>query len=72
MIHLDLKNRILLWPMIESRMARMEASLKYTKCNLDRLTERFPLWDENKIFEAHDLFQAFEVDGDGLIEIAEM
>lgn len=48
------------------------ASLKYTNCSLENLVEKFPEWEEKKIYEAHDLFQAFEVDGDGLIEIAEM
>lgn len=50
----------------------MEASTKYTNCSLDDLKAKFPKWDDKKIFEVHDLFQAFEVDGDGLIEIAEM
>lgn len=60
------------WPIIQKRMDRMEASLKFNNCNLHYLGSKFPAWDENKMFEAHDLFQAFEVDGDGLIEIAEM
>ncbi|OXA56296.1 squidulin [Folsomia candida] len=72
MIHVDLKTRLLLWPAIQKRMDRTEASLKYTNCSLENLVEKFPEWEEKKIYEAHDLFQAFEVDGDGLIEIAEM
>ncbi|CAL8109281.1 unnamed protein product [Orchesella dallaii] len=50
----------------------MEAYLKYTNCNLEDLKTKYSKWDDKKIFEVHDLFQAFEVDGDGLIEIAEM
>ncbi len=72
MIHVDLKTRLNLWPVIQRRMDRMDASLKYTNCSLDVLRKKFPLLDDKKFFEAHDLFQAFEVDGDGLIGIAEM
>lgn len=72
MIFLELGTRRFLWSIIQKRMDRMEASLKYTNCNLDDLKAKFPKWDDKKIFEVHDLFQAFEVDGDGLIEIAEM
>ncbi|CAL8148447.1 unnamed protein product [Orchesella dallaii] len=50
----------------------MEASLKYSSCNLEDLKARFPIWNDRRIFEVHDLFQAFEVDGDGLVEITEM
>jgi hypothetical protein len=53
-------------------MDKMDASLKYTNCSMDELKSKFPGWDDMKIFDLHDLFQAFEVDGDGLIEIAEM
>lgn len=72
MIFLELGTRRFLWPLIQKRMDRMEASLKYTNCNLEDLKTKFRKWDDKKIFEVHDLFQAFEVDGDGLIEIAEM
>lgn len=72
MIFLDIETRRLLWPIIQKRMDRMEASAKYTNCNLDEVKSKFVNWGDKKIFEIHDLFQAFEVDGDGLIEIAEM
>jgi len=72
MIFLDLNTRTLVWPEIQKRMDRMEASLKYTNCNLAELKGEFPKWNEKRIFEVHDLFQAFEVDGDGLITIPEM
>lgn len=72
MTFMDLNSRALLWPIIIKRMDRMEASLKYTNCNLEELKHKFSEWDDRKIYQIHDLFQAFEVDGDGLIEIAEM
>ncbi|ODM92671.1 U6 snRNA-associated Sm-like protein LSm1 [Orchesella cincta] len=72
MIFLELGIRRFLWPIIQRRMTRMEASRKYTSCNLEELKAMFPLWNDRKIFEVHDLFQAFEVDGDGLVEITEM
>jgi len=72
MIFLELDTRRTLWPIIRKRMDRMEASLKYTNCNLDDIRANFPKWEDRNFFELHDLFQAFEVDGDGLIEIAEM
>ncbi|OXA56139.1 caltractin-like [Folsomia candida] len=72
MIFLDLNTRRIMWPLIQRRMDRMEASMKYTNCNLDHLKMKYAGWDDRKIFQIHDLFQAFEVDGDGLIEIAEM
>ncbi len=72
MIFLDLNTRREMWNVIQRRMDRMDASLKYTNCNLDQLKNKFSAWDDRKIFQVHDLFQAFEVDGDGLIEIAEM
>jgi predicted translin family RNA/ssDNA-binding protein len=72
MIFLDLNTRRLLWGLIQKRMDRTEDSLKYTNSNLDELKSKFRKWDDKKIFQIHDLFQAFEVDGDGLIEIAEM
>jgi len=72
MIFHELETRQLFWPVIFKRMDRFEASQKYDNCKMDALLEKFPTWTETEIFEAHDLFQAFEVDGDGLIEIAEM
>lgn len=72
MIHLDLKSRLMLWPIIKKRMDRCEASLKYSHLDLEKFEPKIPEWDNSKVFEAHDLFQAFEVDGDGLIEIMEL
>lgn len=72
MIFLDIGTRKLLWPIIQKRMDKMDASMKYSNLNLEDIKTRFPRWDDKKIFEIHDLFQAFEVDGDGLIEVIEM
>jgi len=72
MIFLGLNTRRLLWSLVQKRMDRTEDSLKYTNSDLAALKVRFSNWDDKRIFQVHDLFQAFEVDGDGLIEIGEM
>jgi len=61
-----------MWPVISKRMDRMDYTMKYTNCSLAELQAKFQGWDKRRIFQIHDLFQAFEVDGDGIIEIAEM
>jgi hypothetical protein len=68
----DYVTRELLLPIINTRVRNFFASQKYTQCDLHSLLAKFREWDERKIFDVHDLFQVFEVDGDGLIEIAEM
>jgi hypothetical protein len=72
MITVDLPTRRLLYPIIQNRIKLLEASQKYNSSKLGHILLQFPEWDEQKIFDVHDLFQVFEVDGDGLIEVNEM
>lgn len=72
MITLELPTRRFLYPIIHNRIDRIIASQKYSSANIMDLKEAFTGWDEQKLFDLHDLFQIFEVDGDGLIDISEM
>jgi len=72
MITLELPTRRFLYPIIKHRIERIAASQKYSTANMMHLMEAYEGWDEQKLFDFHDLFQVFEVDGDGLIEISEM
>lgn len=68
----ELRTRRALYPVINKRMNRIEARLKYTSSNMEELLDQFVGWSEDRILECHDLFQVFEIDGDGLIDIPEM
>lgn len=72
MIRNEMKTRKEFFPVLEKRMANREASLKYILCKMEDLVPKFPGWDEVRVLDLHDLFQVFEVDGDGLIEVSEM
>ena len=72
MTELDSTAREILMPILDSRVENFIASQKYTHCDLNGFLQKFPNWDETKIIDIHDVFQVFEVDGDGLIEISEM
>jgi len=71
--NLEMNERKKLRTIIEKRMIRMEAARKYTHCrSLRKQIGEFPEWDAEKLFRVYDLFKLYEMDGDGVIEVAEM
>ena len=72
MITADLSTRRLLFPVLHTRLQNCKASLKFTQCDVEQMLKKYPAYDDLKLFALHDLFQVFEVNGDGLIEISEM